>query len=143
MPTKSLGQLQQVRAKAADYKPIAPEKPKGPVRHKMTPKRQQVFEFICKYIADNSNSPTVREIGAAVGLESSCSVDRHLLALEEMGYITRKHKAMRSIRITGMVAEALSQDLVLRTQAAILDKCRVCLEAEPLRLALREAGWRV
>lgn len=143
MPTKSLGKLQETRAVARDYAPVAPERPKAPVRYKMTPKRKQVFEFICKYISDNSISPTIREIGIEVGLDSSCSVDRHLMALEEMGYITRKHRAMRSIRITGMASEALAQSIVLATQSAILDRLHVALDADLLRLALRDAGWRV
>lgn len=45
--------------------------------------------------------PSVREIGAAVGLKSTSSVQANLDALEEAGYIERDPMLKRSIRVTG------------------------------------------
>ena len=45
--------------------------------------------------------PTVREIGQAVGLRSTSSVQSNLEALEEKGYIIRNPMHKRSIKIVG------------------------------------------
>jgi repressor LexA len=43
--------------------------------------------------------PTVREIGERLGLRSSCTVQRHLEALERKGYIKRDRTKARSVEI--------------------------------------------
>lgn len=40
--------------------------------------QKAVYEFICIYIEENFIPPTVREIGAAVGLKSTSTVHMHL-----------------------------------------------------------------
>ena len=59
---------------------------------------------IYEYLMERSQSgvpPTVREIGAAVGLKSTSSVQSNLDALERAGYIERDPMHKRSIRVTG------------------------------------------
>ena len=59
---------------------------------------------IYEYLMERSQSgvpPTVREIGAAVGLKSTSSVQSNLDALEQAGYIERDPMHKRSIRVTG------------------------------------------
>lgn len=55
----------------------------------LTPKRRQILDFITSTTQERGYPPTVREIGAAVGLRSSSSVHYHLRALEEEGFIVR------------------------------------------------------
>lgn len=143
MPAKSLRQLQERPAKARDFAPVAPDKPKPPARYIMTEKRKLAYEFICSYIQKNNYGPSVREVGKALGVTSPSSVDKHLNALQEMGYICRDRHQSRSIRISPLQIEGQIQNLILKTQRAILDECHVALEAEPLRRALRASGWRV
>lgn len=50
-------------------------------------------------VAENGRSPSVREIGAAVGLRSTSSVQANLNALEDAGYISRDPLLKRSIRL--------------------------------------------
>ncbi|MCQ2461915.1 MAG: transcriptional repressor LexA [Clostridia bacterium] len=60
---------------------------------------------IYDYLVERSSSgipPSVREIGAAVGLRSTSSVQVNLDALEEKGYIIRDPQLKRSVRITAM-----------------------------------------
>ena len=40
--------------------------------------RERMYRFISEYVRDMGYSPTVREIGKAVGLKSSSSVYSHL-----------------------------------------------------------------
>ena len=59
---------------------------------------------IYEYLMERSQCgvpPSVREIGAAVGLKSTSSVQANLNALEEAGYIERDPMLKRSIRVTG------------------------------------------
>jgi len=53
----------------------------------LTKQQQAVYDFIRSYIENNSIPPTVREIGAAVGLSSTSSVHSHIKALKEMGLL--------------------------------------------------------
>lgn len=61
--------------------------------------RERMYQFIVKYINDMGYSPTVREIGNAVGLKSSSSVYSHLSKLEIEGRIKSKPNCPRTIKI--------------------------------------------
>ena len=58
-----------------------------------------IYDFL-KDSADRGYCPTIREIGQAVGLSSTSSVQSNLLSLEKLGYIERDPMLKRSIRIT-------------------------------------------
>lgn len=64
-------------------------------------KQKQIFEFIKERIASYGTAPSVREIGSAVGLKSTSSVQYNLNALEDAGYIKRDANLKRTIRIAG------------------------------------------
>ena len=50
-------------------------------------KSEQILEFVSTFIQENGYAPSVREIGAAVGLRSTASVSYHLRALQEQGLL--------------------------------------------------------
>ena len=50
-------------------------------------KAQLIIEFMDRFIRENGYSPSVREIGAAVGLRSTASVSYHLQQLQEKGLL--------------------------------------------------------
>ena len=63
-------------------------------------KRQvEILEYITKQTALRGYPPSVREIGEAVGLQSSSTVHSHLTQLEEKGYIRRDPTKPRAIMI--------------------------------------------
>lgn len=62
--------------------------------------QRRIYDFLVERSADGI-PPSVREIGTAVGLRSTSSVQANLDALEEKGYITRDPMLRRSIRIVG------------------------------------------
>lgn len=68
----------------------------------LTKKQNEVFEYIKNVISERGVAPSVREIGQAVGLRSTSSVQYNLNALEELGYIKRDSNLKRTIRIKGM-----------------------------------------
>ena len=50
-------------------------------------KSQLILEFVNQFILENGFAPSVREIGAAVGLRSTASVSYHLNQLQEKGFL--------------------------------------------------------
>lgn len=65
-------------------------------------KQKQVLDFIISYMEENYRCPSVREIGAAVGLSSSSTVQSHLNTLERFGYIKRDTNKNRAITVLSM-----------------------------------------
>ena len=91
-------------------------------------RQQQILEVIEEAVKAQGYPPTVREIGAAVGLCSPASVQGHLSALEAMGYIRRgssKRRALevvrtgRSIASTAGTPWAVGVPLVGRVAAGV------------------------
>ena len=71
-------------------------------------KQAQIYEFIIQYTKEQGFPPSVREIGAAVGLKSPSTVHFHMKNLEAMGYIRTTDGKTRSISLpAGAVAEEL------------------------------------
>ena len=66
---------------------------------KISKRQQQIYEFICSYTSEHGYPPSVREIGAAVGLASPSTVHMHLKALETAGLISRDPKKPRTIEV--------------------------------------------
>lgn len=62
--------------------------------------QKKIYEFLAER-SQNGVPPSVREIGAAVGLRSTSSVQANLDALEKAGYIDRDPMLKRSIRVKG------------------------------------------
>jgi len=50
-------------------------------------KSEQILNFVSRFIQENGYSPSVREIGAGVGLRSTASVSYHLKALQDKGLL--------------------------------------------------------
>ena len=50
-------------------------------------KAQQILDYVNQFVQQNGYAPSVREIGAAVGLRSTASVSYHLRQLQEKGIL--------------------------------------------------------
>ena len=50
-------------------------------------KSQKIVEFVRQFTQENGFAPSIREIGAAVGLRSTASVSYHLQQLQEKGLL--------------------------------------------------------
>ncbi len=73
--------------------------------------QQKIYEFLCER-SQCGVPPSVREIGMAVGLRSTSSVQANLDALEEAGYIERDPMLKRSIRVLGQAENVTSVPLL-------------------------------
>ncbi len=66
---------------------------------KITPKQQEILDFIKSEILSKGYPPAVRDICEAVHLKSTSSVHSHLETLEKNGYIRRDPTKPRAIEI--------------------------------------------
>jgi repressor LexA len=64
----------------------------------LTARQDQVLRFIRQSIIDRGYPPTLREIGAHMGIKSTNGVNDHLRALERKGYLTREDMKSRALR---------------------------------------------
>ena len=80
--------------------------------------QRKIYEFLVERSQDGV-PPSVREIGAAVGLKSTSSVQANLDVLEQLGYIQRDPLLKRSIRICGQTENTTSVPLIGTVTAGV------------------------
>lgn len=68
-------------------------------RDKLSKRQAAIYDYICAYTRERGYPPSVREIGAAVGLASPSTVHMHLKVLQERGLIRRDSKKPRTIEV--------------------------------------------
>ena len=73
----------------------------------LSPKQQQIYDYIISFSAEHGYPPSVREIGAYVGLKSPSTVHFHLKGLEAAGLITKDKGKTRAITVCPEQGEAL------------------------------------
>ena len=66
---------------------------------KLTDRQKDILDVIKQAIAKNGYPPTVREIGAKIGLSSSATTQFHIKKLEEKGYIKKNATKNRTIEL--------------------------------------------
>ncbi len=76
------------------------------VTDQLTPRQQQVYEFIYDKIVHRGYGPTVREIGEHFQISSPNGVMCHLKALEKKGLIRRSPNKSRAIELTQEAIDA-------------------------------------
>jgi repressor LexA len=63
----------------------------------LTPRQQQVLDFISRQISEHGYPPTLREISRQIGTSGTVSAIHHLEALERKGYLRRDAGSSRAI----------------------------------------------
>lgn len=63
-------------------------------------RQTQVLEFIREHLVARGICPSIREIGATVGLRSTSTVHSHLCALEARGHLMRQPGRPRYMTLT-------------------------------------------
>ena len=66
----------------------------------MTKMQQTIYDYIARMLVEQGYPPSVREIGAAVGLKSPSTVHFHLKHMEELGVIKKSGRKGRTITLT-------------------------------------------
>ncbi|HEV3232718.1 MAG TPA: transcriptional repressor LexA [Candidatus Dormibacteraeota bacterium] len=65
----------------------------------LTTRQREILDYLRRALTEKSYPPTVREIGLAIGLSSSSTVQNHLNTLERKGYIRRDPSKSRAIEM--------------------------------------------
>ena len=108
-------------------------------------KAQRILEFVNGFVQENGFAPSVREIGAAVGLRSTASVSYHLSQLQEKGLLQspgakgRKRAIVTTQRpgqipVVGVVTAGIPILAVENQEGTI------CWDGDPSCFALRVRG---
>ena len=79
----------------------------------LTPRQQQVYDFIREKIVARGFGPTVREIGDFLKISSPNGVVCHLKALERKGMINRLANKSRAIELTEIISRDKQYSLPL------------------------------
>jgi repressor LexA len=90
----------------------------------LTQRQQMVLDFIRQSIHDRGYPPTLREIGARMGIRSTNGVNDHLRALERKGYLTREDMKSRALRPTNLGQQSLG-DVVVDAVANDIDMMEI------------------
>src|SRR4030088_2412137 len=72
----------------------------------LNPRQREILEFLRNHARIHAYPPTVREIGQAVGLSSSSTVQNQLNALEQKGHIRRDPTKSRTVEVVGVELSA-------------------------------------
>jgi repressor LexA len=65
----------------------------------LTGKRREILDFIAGQVRERGYPPSVREIGVAVGLASTSTVQAHLNTLQKQGYLRRDPTKPRALEV--------------------------------------------
>ena len=63
-------------------------------------KRREILDFIAERLRERGYPPSVREIGEAVGLNSSSTVHAHLATLQRQGFLQRDPTKPRALKVS-------------------------------------------
>ena len=66
---------------------------------KLTKRQEEILTFIKEYIVSNGYPPTVREIGASLGVSSPATIHAHLTNLADKGFIKKEETKNRAIEL--------------------------------------------
>ena len=76
----------------------------------LSKRQQNILQFTRGYMDENGRPPTIREIGKAVGINSTSVVNYNRGKLEEKGYLNRDPDVSRGLRLTEK-ANGLAQNV--------------------------------
>src|SRR5690242_21239098 len=78
----------------------AEQAPGGPdLDPTLTARQRKIVRFISGWVQEHGYSPSMREIGRAVGLTSTSSVEHQLATLQAKGYLRRAAGCPRTVEV--------------------------------------------
>jgi len=117
----------------------------------LSKRHQKILDFLTKFQADNGYSPSIREIGESISVQSTSLVDYYLKQLEDMGYISREQHISRSIcllkpaettqSITQRVAEGIRKAGAAVDELLSIPVMGRIVASEPLPMPASDVGY--
>jgi repressor LexA len=84
------------------------------MQDELSERQRRILEFLAEYIEENGYPPSIREIGAAVGITSTSVVSYNLRRMEESGYISREPEVSRGLKLSSATHGGLVQPGVVQ-----------------------------
>ncbi len=107
-------------------------------------KSGKILDFVNAFVQENGFAPSVREIGAAVGLSSTASVSYHLQQLQEKGLLAQSVKGRKRAVVTSRRPGQIPVVGVVTAGAPILavenQEGTIAWDGDPSCFALRVRG---
>jgi repressor LexA len=100
----------------------------------LTPRQRRILRFIHDWVQERGYSPSMREIGRAVGLTSTSSVEHQLSALESKGHLRREAGCPRTVEVRLPGVPPVPANGVQRAEGA-----KTAAAPAPQRTVAREA----
>ena len=108
-------------------------------------KSGKILDFVNEFVQENGFAPSVREIGAAVGLRSTASVSYHLNQLQEKGLLQSpgakgRKRAIVTARRPGQIPVVGVVTAGVPILAVENQEGTICWDGDPSCFALRVRG---
>ena len=92
------------------------------MRPKLTARQQEMLDYIERETSSAGVPPSIRQIGAAMGISSTNGVRLHLQALQKKGYIRRSQRTSRGIVSLNRLSNAVSPSCSTTVDIPILGR---------------------
>lgn len=92
------------------------------IRPKLTARQQEILDYIEQVVSTTGIPPSIRQIGAALGIRSTNGVRSHLKALEKKGYIHRSLRTSRGIAMLDRIKQVTTTVLQETVEVPILGR---------------------
>ena len=79
----------------------------------LTRKQHELLTFIDQHLKSTGFSPSFEEMKAALNLRSKSGIHRLVLALEERGFLQRRHHRARALEITRLPDDIVARDAAI------------------------------
>lgn len=85
-------------------------------KERTTKKQQELLQFISSFLGEHNYAPSYREVMNALGYKSVSTVAVHVDGLIAKGYLVKKDKSARSIRLSSEPQGGVDHLAWLRTE---------------------------
>jgi len=91
----------------------------APSEETLTDTQRSVLEYVQEHLTEHHRPPTVREVMRNFKWNSPQSARKHLLALEEKGYLEREEHTARGLRLSGDSSVGISIPVLGKVAAGL------------------------
>ncbi len=108
----------------------------------LTRRQREIYDYICRFVADSGYSPSLEEIAAHFELASVATVHKHIQHLVSKGYLRKAWNRSRSVEPVSVGTADFAEIPVLGTVAAGSPIEAIEQGDESIQVPPGMAGWR-
>ena len=108
----------------------------------LTRRQREILDYLKEFIDERGYAPSLEEIGARFGLSSLATVHKHLMNLQEKGFIRRAWNRSRSVELVQTRAGGRAVDLPLLGYVAAGEPIEAVVSAETVTVPEDLVGAR-